>query len=132
MGHRPPAPRLPRHPAASRIAAVEKSEAYVRAHADTLVRISTLCRIVGLSERGLRNAFHSVRGMSPKQCLVADRLARVRRALEDRRHRPATVTEAAVDQGFFELGRFAAAYKRAFGEAPSATLCGAARDGVPR
>jgi AraC family ethanolamine operon transcriptional activator len=132
MGLPSPARRSRRARPISRIAAVEQSEAYLRAHADTLVRISTLCRIVGLSERGLRNAFHSVRGMSPKQYLVAERLAGVRRTLADPRRRPATVAEAAVDHGFFELGRFAAAYKRAFGEAPSETLRGPSRDAVPR
>jgi AraC family ethanolamine operon transcriptional activator len=126
MGQRSPAPRSRQNGPISRRAAVERSEAFARAHRDTAVRISTLCRLVGLRERGLRNAFLSVRGMSPKRCLVADRLAGVRRVLENPR-RPATVTEAAVDHGFYELGRFAAAYKRAFGEAPSETLRGPAR-----
>ncbi len=111
---------------ASRLAAVERAEAYARAHASTRVPISRLCRVVGLSERGLRNAFYGVRGMSPKRRIVAERLEGARRALTDARTRP-TVTGVATRYGFYELGRFAGAYKEAFGESPSETLHGASR-----
>jgi transcriptional regulator GlxA family with amidase domain len=107
--------------------AVERAEAYVRAHPDSAVPISQLCRIAGVSERGLRNAFHSVRGMSPKQYVLTERLQRVRRALSDAGRRPTTITDVATNYGFFELGRFAASYRAAFGEAPSDTLRAAAR-----
>jgi len=33
-----------------------------------------------------------------------------------------TVTYVAMDHGFFQLGRFSADYRRAFGELPSVTL----------
>jgi AraC family transcriptional regulator, ethanolamine operon transcriptional activator len=116
---------------ASRQQAVERAEAYLRAHIDTPVALSSLCRIVGLSERALRNAFYSVRGMSPKRCMLAERLQGVRRALTDASARPITVTDVATEYGFYELGRFAAAYKEAFGEPPSETLRGTARRRVP-
>lgn len=99
----------------------------MRAHPDTAVPISRLCRIAGVSERGLRNAFHSVRGMSPKQYLLTERLHGVRRALTASDRQPTTVTDAATNYGFFELGRFAASYREAFGEAPSDTLRAAIR-----
>jgi transcriptional regulator GlxA family with amidase domain len=102
--------------------AVEQAVAYMRAHMCDPIRLSRLCRIVGLSERGLRNAFYGVRGMSPKRCLVAERLQSARRALTDSEIKPTTVTSVATGYGFYELGRFAAAYKEAFGEAPSVTL----------
>jgi AraC-like DNA-binding protein len=54
---------------------VERAEAYARAHAGTPVPISRLCRVVGLSERALRNAFYGVRGMSPKRCMLVEREA---------------------------------------------------------
>ena len=50
------------------------------------------------------------------------RLQCVRRALTDERVESTTVTDAAADYGFYELGRFAAIYREAFGEAPSDTL----------
>ena len=106
---------------------MQRAEAYARAHASTPVSIARLCRVVGLSERGLRNAFYGVRGMSPKRCMLAERLEGVRRALADAPARPGTVTGVAMRYGFYELGRFAGTYKDAFGESPSETLQGASR-----
>jgi len=100
--------------------AVERAETYVREHIETPVPLSRLCRIVGLSERGLRNAFYGVRGMSPTRCFLAGRLEGVRKAL--RESWAITVTDAATSNGFYELGRFAATYREAFGETPSETL----------
>jgi AraC family ethanolamine operon transcriptional activator len=107
--------------------AVERAEAYVRAHPDTPAPLHTLCRVVGLSERGLRNAFYSVRGMSPQRWILAERLRAVRNILSNQRGGPTTVTDAATDFGFYELGRFAGIYRAAFGEAPSDTLRSASR-----
>lgn len=112
---------------ASRLEAVERAEAYVRAHPGTSVPISRLSRVVGLSERCLRNAFYGVRGMSPRRRFITERLEDARRALSDGRHGGTTVTGVATRYGFYELGRFAASYKEAFGETPSATLRGTAR-----
>ena len=114
------------HGTASRLETVERAEAYVRAHPGTSVPISRLSRIVGLSERCLRNAFYGVRGMSPRRRFIAERLEDARRALRDG-HGNTTVTGVATRYGFYELGRFAASYKDAFGETPSATLRGTAR-----
>lgn len=102
-------------------------EAYVRAHLDTPVPVARLCRMLGVSERGLRNAFHKVHGLSPKRWMTAERLRGARRALCDARTRPLTVTDIATGYGFNELGRFAATYRHAFGEAPSDTLRSAHR-----
>ena len=122
MRPRLPTPTDPAAPASRRIAVVEQAESYVREHLDTRVPVSRLCRVVGLSERGLRNAFRSVRGMSPTQYMRSVRLRDVRRALRTSEGRRATVTNVATSYGFYELGRFAAAYREAFGEVPSETL----------
>jgi len=115
------APRLRGSDASStRLEAVLRAEAYVRAHPDAPVL--QLSRVVGLSERGLRDAFYNVRGMSPKRSTLAERLSCVRKALSDPRVSGVTVTGAAAQFGFYELGRFAAVYRKAFGEAPSDTL----------
>jgi transcriptional regulator GlxA family with amidase domain len=105
----------------SRQEAVERAEAYLRAHIDGPVPLSMLCRVVGLSERALRDAFYSVRGMGPKRWIVGVRLQGVRNALTGCGG-ATTVTNAATAYGFYELGRFAATYREAFGERPSDTL----------
>jgi transcriptional regulator GlxA family with amidase domain len=107
--------------------AVERAEAYLRAHPDAPLPVSRLSRLVGLSERGLREAFYRVRGMGPKRWMVAARLRGVRAILRNQSAVPTTVTYAAADYGFYELGRFAALYREAFGEAPSETLRSRAR-----
>ncbi len=106
----------------SRRRAVERAEAYLRAHTGDAVPVADLCRIVGLSERSLRDAFHALRGLSPKRCARSDRLREVRRELNAAAGRRITVTNIANRYGFFELGRFAGAYRQMFGELPSATL----------
>ena len=102
---------------------VARAEQLLRERSEPLP-IARLSLLVGVSERGLRNAFNAVRGMSPKQCVIHDRLHGVRRKLSDRGALPATVTDVATEYGFFELGRFAGRYKAVFGETPSATLRG--------
>jgi AraC family transcriptional regulator, ethanolamine operon transcriptional activator len=108
----------------SRRQVVERAEAFLSARISEPVSIAQLCRVVGVSERSLRNAFHDVRGMSPKRYAVRTRLAKVRRALRDANRARGAVTAIATDYGFFELGRFAGTYKAVFGESPSATLRG--------
>ena len=106
----------------SRRDTVERVESYLRAHFDSPMRISTLSRMAGVSERGLRDAFYSVHGMSPKQWMLAERLKQVRSILSGSEFARVSVTGAATRYGFYELGRFAATYKDAFGEVPSETL----------
>jgi transcriptional regulator GlxA family with amidase domain len=101
---------------------VEQAEAYLRAHLDAPMRVSRLSRMVGLSERGLRDAFYRVRGVSPKRWLLAERLDHARRALRAGDSTTVSVTGVATNFGFYELGRFAATYRAAFGEVPSVTL----------
>ena len=107
---------------AARRLVVERAEAYIRAHFDDSIPISRLCRIAGVSERGLRNAFYAVHGVSPKRWIMSRRLMEAQIALRASRDAGTTVTAVATDHGFYQLGRFAAIYKKTFGEAPSETL----------
>lgn len=115
---------------ASPVELVQRAEAYLRTHVGAPVTIARLSRVVGRSERGLRNAFYGVHGMSPKRWLVAERLRAVRQALCTNGDPAVTVTRVAADHGFSEFGRFAKTYRLQFGEAPSETLRGAYRKKV--
>src|SRR5215470_13134572 len=109
---RDPAPRRERR--SSRQDVVERAESYVLEHLHTRVPVSHLCRVVGRSERGLRDAFYSVRGMSPVKYMRTVRLLSAQRTLRHASGHGVSVTEVATSFGFYELGRFAAAYREAF------------------
>ena len=101
---------------------VERAEAFLRSSLGEPIPIVRLSRLVGVSERSLRNAFYQVRGMSPKRCVVRERLNQARVALSQARTDRGTITHIATDFGFYELGRFAGSYRAEFGETPSQTL----------
>jgi len=97
------------------------AEEFFRHHRRDRISVARLSAAAGVSERRLRSAFHDVYSTSPKRYLTLWHLHQVRRALQSD---PAitTVTDAATEHGFFELGRFAGAYRSVFGEPPSETL----------
>jgi AraC family ethanolamine operon transcriptional activator len=111
-------------PITSRREVVERAEAFLNTRISESVSIAQLCRVAGVSERSLRNAFYDVRGMSPERCALHARLTEVRRALTAAHATRGAVTVIATDHGFFELGRFASTYKAVYGESPSDTLRG--------
>ena len=106
--------------AITRRVVVEQAEAFLKDHHTDWVPLHHLCCVARVSERTLRTAFQEVRGVSPKRYMLRARLNEVREALKS--GKPATVTDAATEHGFYELGRFASRYKTAFGESPSDTL----------
>lgn len=77
--------------------------------------------MAGVSVRSVQIAFRRAYGITPSAALLACRLRHARLLL--RSAGPATsVTQVALDCGFYHLGRFSLQYKRAFAESPSATL----------
>ncbi len=78
--------------------------------------------MIGVPERTLRKCCQQHLGMSPHQYLLRRRIHLARRALVQGDPTSESVTSIATKHGFWELGRFAALYRSAFGEAPSATL----------
>jgi AraC-like DNA-binding protein len=81
-----------------------------------------LCATVGASYTALRDCCQEYLGMSPKRYLWLRRMHLARRVLKSGDADKTTVTEIATDYGFWELGRFAVAYRSLFGEPPSAAL----------
>jgi transcriptional regulator GlxA family with amidase domain len=107
---------------------VMRVTAYLRDHVGQPVRVADLSRMVGVSERTLRAAFHDVIGISPKRYAITLRLRAARTALSNADPHTTTVTDIATTFGFYELGRFAGRYRHTFGEVPSRTLRQAAAE----
>lgn len=86
--------------------------------------IQDLCEKLYVSQRTLRYAFQEYLGMSPMTYLKIQRLNQVRRQLKASRPDQTTVTNIAVQWGFWHMGQFAQDYRKMFGECPSETLRG--------
>lgn len=84
--------------------------------------LTEVCAAIGVSARTLRLHCMEYLGMNPHHYLWIRRMNLARQALIMADPSAATVTGIAVDHGFWELGRFSVAYRKLFGEAPSATL----------
>ena len=81
-----------------------------------------ICAAVGVARRTLNLACLEFLGQGATQYARARRLDHVRAALLTSDPRVTQVTKVAMDFGFWELGRFAQAYRVRFGERPSDTL----------
>jgi AraC-like DNA-binding protein len=81
-----------------------------------------MCAKIGASDRTLRLHCMQHLGISPHRYLWLRRMNLARFALTSADPETRTVTDIATNYGFGELGRFAMAYRRLFGESPSATL----------
>ncbi len=101
---------------------LERAERYI---AGNLAEELTLDEIVTAAETSastLLRAFRLHRGSTPMRYVKQLRLEAVHRALLAAEPGAATVSDLASDFGFLQFGRFAADYKRTFGELPSETL----------
>jgi transcriptional regulator GlxA family with amidase domain len=101
---------------------VDRALRVTRRRTEEPIRIAKICHTVGVSARTLLRAFRAVHGATPYRYLCSLRLLEARRMLSSATGKPPTVTEVATRFGFVELGRFAVAYRSAFGESPSDTL----------
>jgi AraC family ethanolamine operon transcriptional activator len=89
---------------------------------DKALTIAELARQLGAPERSLRTAFQKCYAMAPVELLRIYRLHQARYQLLASCPDRNTVTEIAFGLGFWELGRFARAYRSLYGELPSETL----------
>jgi AraC-like DNA-binding protein len=98
---------------------------YIEAHALQPLGLVELCAAGRCSAKALETVFRQTFGETPNRYLRRRRLWIAHRMLQDADAAQATVAQIAMSCGFWELGRFAAAYRQHFGQYPSTTLgCG--------
>ena len=95
---------------------------HLQQHEDDVVHIGDLAEAADVSERTLRNAFNDYFGVSPTRYVQFRQLHQVHRALRAARAHETTVSHVLLAHGAWEFSRFAARYRRLFGELPSETL----------
>jgi transcriptional regulator GlxA family with amidase domain len=100
---------------------VRRIDRYLIAAGSRPVFIAEICETFKVRRRSLYRAFNDVMGIPPITYLRRKRLDDVRTALLTV-DPGAMVCDIALAHGFHELGRFAAVYRRQFGELPSQTL----------
>jgi AraC-like DNA-binding protein len=103
-------------------------EEFLATNCSRPIYLAEICAAVGASERTLRVCCDEHLGMGPIRYLWLRRMHLARHALSLADPATTTVTQVATRFGFWELGRFAVAYRRLFGEPPSVSLHRAARE----
>lgn len=99
---------------------VRRAAEWIDAHLEEPIRLEELVAVSGVPGRTLTELFRAETGLPPMAWLRDARLRAARRALACGEE--ASVTATALRFGFGHAGRFAAAYREAFGESPSETL----------
>lgn len=110
-------PARRRHPAM-----MARFEELLRSRAPGNLRVDSFGAAIGVSDRLLRLRCKEELGMSPTMYVRLRALHMVHDVLRRRDMGAASLSSSARSHGFRQLGRFAAAYRRLFGELPSATL----------
>jgi len=95
---------------------------FMRANLHRDIYLDELARAAGMSERALRYTFADLLGVSPTRYLALLRLHEASRRLAAAGAGRLSVKSVAMSCGWWDLSRFAANYRRAFGEHPSDTL----------
>ena len=119
---------------ASRRVAVRLARDFIHSRLSEPLRLSELCRHADLKIRSLEYGFREVTGLTPVAYIRSLRLNMVRRLLlHDATFQNRSISEIAMDSGFWHLSQFAMDYRRFFGETPTQTRRRASwRDRGPR
>lgn len=97
---------------------VVRALAIMEANLSPALPMTTICRLVGQSQRQLARLFKAHFGETPKQCYLGMRLDEAQRILADSH---CWVSQAAENTGFTHVAHFCRAYKQRFGESPGVT-----------
>ena len=101
---------------------LRKAVRFMRTHLHRDIYMDEVARAVQISERSLRHVFDEMLGVSPTRYLSLLRLHEASRLLSTHSTGRLSVKAVAMSCGLWDLSRFAANYRRAFGEHPSMTL----------
>jgi AraC family transcriptional regulator, ethanolamine operon transcriptional activator len=101
--------------------AVQRACNFIHDHLTSPIRLSELCASAHAQARSLEYGFQEIFGLSPVSYIRTLRLNRAHRLLRSRDTAQRTITEIALDCGFWHLSQFAVDYKILFGESPSVT-----------
>ena len=97
-------------------------EGYICANLDASITRDDLATEAGISIRSLSRAFERKYGLGPMAFVRQRRLDACFAQLRGSQREVTTVTEVAMSYGFWHMGKFAIAYREAFGESPSESL----------
>ena len=97
-------------------------EDYICAKLDASITRDDLADLTGVSIRSLSRAFVKKYGLGPMAFVRQRRLDACYVQLQSSDRDATSVTEVAMSYGFWHTGKFAIAYKKAFGESPSKSL----------
>jgi AraC-like DNA-binding protein len=103
-------------------AAVRRAVELIASKPELPHTVASIAKAVGVSPRGLHAAFRRDMGTTPACYLTQVRLDRAHRQLTAADRADRTIADVAAAWGFSNPGRFAAYYRRRFGQPPSATL----------
>jgi AraC-like DNA-binding protein len=103
-------------------AIIARLDAMLEVAPDSPIYVPEVCAALGVSQRTLLTYCQLHVGVGPERYLRLRRMHMARRHLQEAMVGQGVVTRIATGLGFFELGRFAVAYRELFGESPSATL----------
>jgi len=104
-----------------RLRALELALSEMRKENEPHLNVPALCRMAGVSERTLHNAFVERYTVPPARFMKAYRLNRLRQDLARMASERQPITELANNLGFRHLGQLARDYRAWFGELPSTT-----------
>lgn len=106
---------------ANRRVAVRVARELIHSKLAEPLRLSELCQHARLKIRSLEYGFKEVTGLTPVAYIRSLRLNAAKKALQKPAGDKRSISEIAMDTGFWHLGQFAADYRNLFGETPTET-----------
>ena len=101
---------------------LRRAEEFILANLTEEIDFQDVVKAVGVPARTLQHAFQKYHATGPMAWLRLQRLYQARLDLLQGGEPDLSVTDVALRYQMFHVGRFAAAYKKMFGELPSETL----------